>query len=162
MKWPLGVSVREPPSKRLFTLFRLDDIKTIGLPACHPRPNLTQLVAMPEFLARSHTRTTGGLYQYAPAIPRDCFWSPFQKGILVSLTGDAQTIGPVWKQMKGVEAEVPFDQSLKLSSQSWTEHVQNFSIANAASEEFRSHLETRNNMRVKLALQLGKKLKDLV
>ncbi|CCT67218.1 uncharacterized protein FFUJ_13413 [Fusarium fujikuroi IMI 58289] len=104
----------------------------------------------------------GGLYQYAPAIPRDCFWNPFQRGILVSLTGDAQTIGPVWKQMKGVEAEVPFDQSLKLSSQSWTEHVQNLSIANAASEEFRSHLETRNNMRVKLALQLGKKLKDLV
>ncbi|SCN73497.1 uncharacterized protein FFB20_04362 [Fusarium fujikuroi] len=104
----------------------------------------------------------GGLYQYAPAIPRDCFWNPFQRGILVSLTGDAQTIGPVWKQMKGVEAEVPFDQSLKLSSQSWTEHVQNLTIANAASEEFRSHLETRNNMRVKLALQLGKKLKDLV
>jgi hypothetical protein len=64
--------------------------------------------------------------------------------------------------MRGIEGHVPFDRSLEHSSQSWAEHVQNFSVANVTSEQFRAHLETRNKMRVELAIRQGKKLQDLV
>jgi hypothetical protein len=91
-----GCDNRDRPSRDLFTLGLLDDVRTLGLPMYHPREIETQLVAVPESMACSMDGKKKWNHHrcYVPPRPHPGYWLPEEKALLVSLTGPTEAIEP--------------------------------------------------------------------
>jgi PAB1-binding protein PBP1 len=95
-----GGNHRETPSREPFKLCMFDDIITLGLPMYHSRATETQLVALPASMANEITNSQGMRF-FMPLVPSSAFWIPSPKRALVSLSGGAEMIGPVFKPVDG-------------------------------------------------------------
>ncbi|KAI1022168.1 hypothetical protein LB504_007479 [Fusarium proliferatum] len=155
MKWPSGVTTGEPPSRELFKLCMLDDVRTLGLPLYHPRATETQLVALPITIANGITKSQGMKF-FVPQFPSSTFWKPSRKGTLVSLSGGAETIGPVFKPVDGKEFG-PLEGEEGLLGEgnpSWIEHSLPHPISHLVSRHVHMAINRRNIQRLEL-LKLG-------
>ncbi|KAL4723212.1 hypothetical protein ACLX1H_009702 [Fusarium chlamydosporum] len=161
MKWPTGVTVGTPPSKELATLCLLDDIRTLGFPSYHNPRAATQLVAIPESLARNMGVKAQKFY--VKPVPAPEFWNPNMHGSLVAQTGNAESIGPVFKPLVGAKMgpRSQIDGILGEANPEWLNHVLPHPVEDLMSRTTIKAITRRNVRRLELARKTGVKLEQM-
>ncbi|KAH7185433.1 uncharacterized protein B0J16DRAFT_341612 [Fusarium flagelliforme] len=161
MQWLKGVTMGEQPSQNLFALCLIDDIRTIGLPSYHYRNSDTQLLGVPDYIA-AHTNPKGPrLYVPDHSIPE--FWNPWAKVSLVSISGDAESVGPVFKPVIGKQAGLmlPTGGLLGESDPDWVRHILPHPVGDSMGTRTQEAITQRNKRRLDLAKAQGVKMSEL-
>lgn len=84
----------ERPSKRLFALCLLDDIRTFGLPSYNWRANKYIFLCGPRCLFKEKPEPP---HRVLEGVPKSGYWVPSPSRCLVALTGRARSVGPIFQ-----------------------------------------------------------------
>ncbi|KAF4471639.1 hypothetical protein FALBO_1456 [Fusarium albosuccineum] len=107
MFWPRQVGSGEPPGDALAEACLLNDIRTLGIPSYHPRDTSYLLVGIPRPIADITVRQPGRVRMWVPENPPQHIWAPYEKGTLVAVSGDAASVGPVFRDIQAAGVLCP-------------------------------------------------------